>query len=154
MRSREYFIPKICIAAINAQKFNLRTAFGNLNISREWNWCEEQVKYLLCFIEKYPQDFILSNGKSYSAKQMIGFAFQYFNLDYKKFIKEYEEYKNLSDWDKKNILPDIIKFLQEEKQKVEAEENKTVDVKVEEKVTKAIEEKKLAVFDSFIKSLK
>ena len=32
----------------------------------------------------------------------------------------------------------------EEKQKIEAEENKTVDVKVEEKVTKAIEEKKLA----------
>ena len=30
-----------------------------------------------------------------------------------------EEYKNLSDWDKKNILPDIIKFLQEEKQKVD-----------------------------------
>ena len=32
----------------------------------------------------------------------------------------------------------------EDKQKVDAEENKTVDVKVEEKVTKAIEEKKLA----------
>ena len=30
-----------------------------------------------------------------------------------------EEYKNLSDLDKKNILLDIIKFLQEEKQKVD-----------------------------------
>ena len=30
-----------------------------------------------------------------------------------------EEYKNLSDWDKKNILPDIIKFLEKEKQKVD-----------------------------------
>ena len=30
-----------------------------------------------------------------------------------------EEYKNLSDWDKKDILPGIIKFLQEEKQKVD-----------------------------------
>lgn len=30
-----------------------------------------------------------------------------------------EEYKNLSDLDKKNILPGIIKFLQEEKQKVD-----------------------------------
>ena len=102
MRSREYFIPKICIAAINAQKFNLRTAFGNLNISREWNWCEEQVKYLLCFIEKYPQDFILSNGKSYSAKQMIGFAFQYFNLDYKKFITTKKNFLRKKDFKTKN----------------------------------------------------
>lgn len=30
-----------------------------------------------------------------------------------------EEYKNLSDWDKKDILPDIIKFLEKEKQKVD-----------------------------------
>ena len=30
-----------------------------------------------------------------------------------------QEYTNLSDWDKKNILPDMIKFLQEEKQKVD-----------------------------------
>ena len=30
-----------------------------------------------------------------------------------------EEYKNLSDLDKINILPGIIKFLQEEKQKVD-----------------------------------
>ena len=30
-----------------------------------------------------------------------------------------KEYKNLSDCDKKYILPDIIKFLQEEKQKVD-----------------------------------
>tara|TARA_Y100000816_G_scaffold219697_1_gene164718 strand:- start:2448 stop:3407 length:960 start_codon:yes stop_codon:yes gene_type:complete len=102
LRSREYFIPKICIAAINAHKFNLRTAFGNLNISREWNWCEEQVKYLLCFIEKYPQDFILSNGKSYSAKQMIGFAFQYFNLDYKKFITTKKNFLRKKDFKTKN----------------------------------------------------
>ena len=39
-----------------------------------------------------------------------------------------EEYKNLSDLDKKNILPGIIKFLQEEKQKVDDKNN--VDVKM------------------------
>mgnify|MGYP001170814589 CR=1 FL=1 len=87
LRNREYLIPKICLAAINAYKFNTITAFGNLNVSREWNWCEEQVKYLLRFINKEPQDFILSNGKAYTAKQMIYYAFNYFNLDYKRFIK-------------------------------------------------------------------
>ena len=39
------------------------------------------------FAEKKPQDFILSNGKSFFANQMLKFAFDYFKLDYKKFIE-------------------------------------------------------------------
>jgi len=87
-RDNFFLIPKICIAAINAHKFNTKTSFGNLNIVREWNWGDEQVKYLLKFLKKKPQDFILSNGKFYSAKEMLDFAFQYFNLDYRLYIKK------------------------------------------------------------------
>ncbi len=85
-RDKSFLIPKICYAAINSKKYNKKTTFGNINISREWNWCDEQVKHLLEFIKKEPQDFILSNGKSFSALQMIRFAFNYFNLDYRKYI--------------------------------------------------------------------
>ena len=85
-RNKSYLIPKICLAAIYAKKYNLKTEFGNLKISREWNWCPEQVKYLLKFIKKTPQDFLLSNGKSYTAIQMLEFAFKYFNLDYRNYI--------------------------------------------------------------------
>ena len=86
LRKRDYLIPKICLAAINAYNFNTKTAFGNLGISREWNWCEEQIKYLIHFIRKKPQDFILSNGKPYTARKMLNFAFGYFDLDFKKFV--------------------------------------------------------------------
>ena len=41
-----------------------------------------------------------------------------------------KEYKNLSDLDKKNILPGIIKFLQEEKQKVDDKINGTENGRV------------------------
>jgi len=85
-RKIEYLIPKICIAAINAKKYQKKTFFGNLDIIREWNWSDEQVVYLMKFINKKPQDFILSNGYSYSAKKMISFAFEYFDLNYKKYI--------------------------------------------------------------------
>ena len=68
------------------KKKNLKTKFGNIKIVREWNWCEEQCKYLLKFVQKKPQDFILSNGKFFSASQMLKFAFDYFKLNYKKFI--------------------------------------------------------------------
>ncbi len=86
LRPKNYLIPKICFAALNAKKNNIKTKFGNLSISREWNWCDEQSKYLFEFAKKKPQDFILSNGKSFTAIQMIKFAFEYLNLDYKKFI--------------------------------------------------------------------
>lgn len=85
-RDRNYLIPKVCIAAIRAFKKNKKTNFGNINVSREWNWCDEQVKYLIKFIDKKPQDFILSNGKSYTVKMMLKYAFKYFNLNYKNFI--------------------------------------------------------------------
>ena len=86
LRPKYYLVPKICLAAIKAKEKNIKTEFGNLKISREWNWCDEQCKYLLNFVKKKPQDFILSNGKSYSAINLMKFAFEYFNLDYKRYI--------------------------------------------------------------------
>lgn len=86
LRPKNYLVPKICLAAIRAKKKNIKTEFGNLNISREWNWCEEQCKYLLMFVNKKPQDFILSNGRSYSAINLMKFAFEYFGLNFKKYI--------------------------------------------------------------------
>ena len=98
LRKRDYLIPKICIAAINAHKFKTKTAFGNLDISREWNWCEEQVKYLTYFVSNKPQDFILSNGKPYTAKKMLSFAFKYFKLDYRKFVSYQKNFLREKDF--------------------------------------------------------
>ena len=86
LRDTSYFIPKVCMAAINAYKYNLKTKFGNLDIKREWNWCDDQCELLIKFLKKEPQDFVISNGKSLSAKKMLKFAFDYFNLDYKKYV--------------------------------------------------------------------
>jgi GDPmannose 4,6-dehydratase len=86
LRNRDYLIPKICLAAINAKKNQIITEFGNLKVAREWNWCSEQSKFLIKFLNKKPQDFTLSNGKSYTVIQMLEYAFGYFKLDYKKYI--------------------------------------------------------------------
>ena len=100
LRNKSFLIPKICMAAINAYKYNLKTAFGNLDIKREWNWCDDQCELLIKFLNKKPQDFIISNGKCLSAKKMLKFAFNYFNLDYKKYILK----------DKKLLRPVDIKI--------------------------------------------
>lgn len=97
-RHKNYLIPKICIAAINANRFNKISYFGNLDISREWNWADEQTEYLIKFVNKKPQDFILSNGKSFSARQMLEFAFNHFKLDYKKYIKTHAKFLRKKDF--------------------------------------------------------
>ena len=71
LRNKSFFIPKVCMAAINAYKYNLKTAFGNLDIKREWNWCDDQCELLIKFLNKKPQDFIISNGKCLSAKKCL-----------------------------------------------------------------------------------
>ncbi len=96
-RPDNYLIPKICLAAIKARKNGLKTKFGNLKIGREWNWCEEQCKNLLKFIQKKPQDFILSNGKFFSANQMLKFAFEYFKLNYKNYIETDKKFIRKAD---------------------------------------------------------
>ena len=92
LRKKSFVIPKICLAAINAYKYKKKTTLNNILVSREWNWCESQCELILKFLKKKPQDFISSNGKCYSIQEMLYFAFKYFNLDYKPFIKV----KNLS----------------------------------------------------------
>ena len=96
-RNKSFLISKICLSAINAKKNKKKTAFGNLNISREWNWCSEQCETLLKFLSKKPQDFILSNGKNYTAFQMLKFAFNYFKLDFKEFILFNKKYSRKRD---------------------------------------------------------
>ncbi len=87
LRNKKFIIPKICRAAINAFKHKKKTTINNMLVSREWNWCDEQCYHILKLVKKSPQDLIISNGKNYSLKEMIKFAFDYFKLDYKRFIK-------------------------------------------------------------------
>ena len=48
----KFFILKICLAAINAHKYKIKTTFYNVLVAREWNWCEEQCDLLMKFISK------------------------------------------------------------------------------------------------------
>lgn len=86
LRKKNFLIPKICLAAIKAHKHGRKTSLNNVLVSREWNWCESQCELILKILKKEPQDFISSNGKSYSIKEMLTFAFDYFKLNYEDYI--------------------------------------------------------------------
>ena len=100
-RNKKYLIPKICIAAIKSKLKNKKTKFGNLNIVREWNWCEEQCLLLLKMIKLKPNDYILSNGKPFSGIQMIKYAYEFFNLNYSDYIETSKSFFRKKDFDRR-----------------------------------------------------
>ncbi len=108
LRNRNFLIAKICIGAIKAYKNKKKITLNNILVSREWNWCEEQCQVLFKFLRKKPQDFILSNGKYYSIEQMLNFAYQYFNLDFKKFVNV--KFKKLKKNEVKEKRSDFKKY--------------------------------------------
>ena len=62
------------------------------------------------FLKKKPQDFILSNGKSYSARQMLSYAFGFFNLNYKIFTETNKTFLRKKDFlIKKSSFRDCLK---------------------------------------------
>ena len=97
-REKNYLITKICLAAIKAKNLDKKTDFGKLDIIREWNWCKEQCHLITKCLTKKPNDFILSNGKEYSGYQMLNYAFKYFKLDFRNFVKIKEKYYRKKDF--------------------------------------------------------
>jgi len=109
LRDKQFLIAKICLGAINAFNKNEKLVLNNTIVSREWNWCAEQCSLMIKFLSKKPQDFILSNGKAYSIKQMLNFAFGYFNLNYKNFVVT--KFKKLNKNEVKEKKSDFRKYL-------------------------------------------
>lgn len=87
LRPKFYVLSKICyfVSKIN-NKTKTKLPLGNINIKRDWGWCEEYVKIVWKYIQGKPGDFIIGTGKSYSLKQMIKFAFKKYNYEWQKYI--------------------------------------------------------------------
>ena len=101
-RPKNYVFPKICIAALLAKKQIekgeiKKFEFGNINIKRDWGWCEEYVNFIWQNIQKKPKDFMVATGKSFFLYEIIKFAFEQLNLNWlnhivinKKFFRRKE----------------------------------------------------------------
>ncbi len=83
LRDNSFFMKKICLHA----KKNKIVTVGNINTIRDYSWIEEMVQgvYFSTFIK--PCDLILSSGNKLSGKNILKFAYNLNNLNYKKFYK-------------------------------------------------------------------
>ncbi len=61
---------------------------GNINSKRDWGHAKDYVYAMWKMLQtKKPNDFVIGSGKTHSVKDFIKIAFNYVNLDYKKYIK-------------------------------------------------------------------
>lgn len=87
LRPKNFVIPKICLSAIRA--FNgdkQKIKFGDLNVVRDWGWVEEYVEGIYKITENKPNDIIIATGKFFKLKDLIKYAYNFFNLDWKDYI--------------------------------------------------------------------
>jgi len=131
LRPKTFIIPKIIHTAHDiAWGKEKKLSIGNIDISRDWGWSEDYMEACQRIIEaETPSDYIVCTGVTTSLRSVIKNAFDFHNLDYKKYIEidksllRTNEIKNIRlspnkinrnlKWKATKKIKEIIKILSE-----------------------------------------
>ena len=87
LRPKNFVIPKICLSAIKAfYGHKGKIKFGDINVVRDWGWVEEYVDGIYKMTLKKPDDIIIASGKYFKLKDLIKYAYKFFNLNWEDYI--------------------------------------------------------------------
>jgi GDPmannose 4,6-dehydratase len=87
LRPKNFVIPKICLSAIRAFRgYKEKVKFGDLSVVRDWGWVEEYVECIYKITQKKPDDIIIATGKYFKLKDLIQYAYAFFDLNWKDYI--------------------------------------------------------------------
>ena len=89
LRPERFVTQKIIASAVRISKGSSEKLFlGNVNISRDWGWAPDYVEAMWLMLQnKKAEDFIICTGETHSLESFVKIAFDYFNLDYKKYME-------------------------------------------------------------------
>lgn len=89
LRGDSFVTKKIILSAIEIDKGNSKSlTLGNTEIYRDWGWAPDFVEAMwLMLQQKNVDDYIISTGKSISLLEFVSITFEFFGLDYKKYLK-------------------------------------------------------------------
>ena len=89
LRPERFVTQKIIAGAAKIKAGQLsKLQLGNLDISRDWGWGPEYVQamWLMMQLDK-PDDFVIATGRQESLKYFVAKAFEYFDLDWQKYVE-------------------------------------------------------------------
>ncbi|MDR3668255.1 MAG: GDP-mannose 4,6-dehydratase [Ignavibacteriaceae bacterium] len=99
LRAKRFVTKKIIdTACAISHGENLKLELGNISIIRDWGWAPEYCYAMhLILLQDQADDFVISTGTSTSLEEFVNFTFQYFNLDYKKYLVLKKEFIRPTD---------------------------------------------------------
>ena len=80
---------KITRAVANIALGFQKTLFlGNIDAKRDWGHAKDYVKAMyLVLQQEQPDDYVIATGETHSVRELVEAAFQYLDLDWKKYVK-------------------------------------------------------------------
>ena len=99
LRPKNFVIKKIIdqIKNIKDSKDN-KIIIGNTNISRDWGWAPEYVKFIYKISNiKKPDDFLIATGKTYNLKKLILLFLTNLNIKNKVSIISNKKFKRKNE---------------------------------------------------------
>ena len=87
-RGENFVTQKIVRGAASISKGKLNhIELGNIEIERDWGYAPDYVLGMwLMLQQETPSDYILATGTTHKLSEFLETAFQYFDLDYKKYV--------------------------------------------------------------------
>ncbi len=88
-RNKEYLIMKIINTAKNIKENNeKKLVVGSLDYKRDWTYAEDTVDAIYKIVKNTnDSSFVIGSGKTYSIQNMIEIIFNFFDLDFDKYIE-------------------------------------------------------------------
>ena len=129
LRKKNFLIKKIVLSAKKIHENKLKKVeFGNLEVIKDWGWAPEYSKVIHKILQKKNlNDYIIATGKSVSARYVIKKCFNFYNLDWNKYVffnKKYLRprdikvskaniFKTIKDlnWKPSNTIDDVLSKL-------------------------------------------
>ncbi len=129
-RRGETFVTRKITRAIARIKAGLQDKLylGNLDAKRDWGYAKEYVEAMwLMLQQERPDDFVIATGETHSVREFLEAAFEYADLDWRKYVRQDERYfrpaevdllvgdgskaKRLLEWEPKTSFSDLVKLM-------------------------------------------
>lgn len=94
-REKSFFIRKVTNGAARiASGKQKELVLGNLNFYRDEHWSDFGVEMMWKMLQREtPKTYVICKGETYHGEEFLNYAFNYFNLDWKDYVKISDDLK-------------------------------------------------------------
>jgi len=129
-RRGETFVTRKITRAVAHIKAGLQKELymGNLDAKRDWGYAKEYVEAMWRMLQQdKPEDYVIATGETHSVREFLEAAFDYADLDYKKYVKFDKRYLRPAEvdllvgdaskahkklgWKPKTTFKDLVKIM-------------------------------------------